>query len=110
MAISNWRVGETKRIEAHVLYNGTKPDLSSDTVTLYMRSNRDDAVSSAVVTVTADVSTQGSKGVVYIVVNASDTLNLTPGKYWYNIKWTRANGDIFMVDVGTVYLKPSIGV
>lgn len=110
MPISNWRVGETKRISVHITYNDTVPDVSSDTVTMYLRANRDDAVGSAVVTVTGDVVSEGEAGIIGIVVSDSDTSSLTPGKYWYNIKWTRANGDVYMLDVGTVWLKPSIGV
>lgn len=54
-----------------------------------------------------DVIDGTAEGTATITINPADTDDLTPGKYFYDIKVEEAGGDIYKVDEGKVTLDGS---
>jgi len=69
-----------------ITYGGTNPDITTDTVTLYICNS----AGTASVEEEADVSTSGASGIAIFSLTPSD-MNITPGDYTATIKW--ATGD-----------------
>lgn len=72
--------------DIYVRYNGTLQNLVADTVTLMLKSDRDDEDSEAVMSVSADTATYGENGIAAFTITAADSA-ITPGTYQYDILW-----------------------
>lgn len=48
-----------------------------------------------------------AEGTATITIDPEDTAELTPGKYYYDIKVEQADGEIYKVDEGTIKLDGS---
>lgn len=48
-----------------------------------------------------------AEGEATITIDPEDTAELTPGKYYYDIKVEQSNGEIYKVDEGTIKLDGS---
>lgn len=58
-------------------------------------------------TLSKDITSGDSAGAATITINPADTAQLTPGKYYYDIKVKQADGAIYKVDEGTIKLDGS---
>ncbi len=97
MTISAIPKGTTRAIS--VAFAGA-PDIRNDTVTLTIKSNKDDADPGALQT-DADVATGGANGVAVFVLTPSQT-SINPGQYFYDIVWRRAaDSALFVMDTGS---------
>lgn len=54
-----------------------------------------------------NVTDGNSAGEATITINPEDTAELTPGKYYYDIKVEQADGQIYKIDEGTIKLDGS---
>lgn len=104
MSLENWAVGTTKKFSGTISLNGSAPDISGDTVTLRLKTNKDAADLDAVLTKTADVATQGSDGIYEFTIDPADTSAVDPGTYHYDIEWVRSAGEEYILDTGRLSL------
>jgi len=84
--IEDFFVGETVEITVLCKKEGVAQDITSDTVTLTIKSNKSDADSSAVLQEDADVSTYGASGTAYWNLTPTQTA-LAVGTYYLDIVW-----------------------
>ncbi len=101
MALLAIRKGTTRIVRLSILYNGAALDIRSDTVQFMLKTNKTDLDSAALVNTTADVTTYGASGVALLTLNTTHT-NQTVGKKYYEILWTRSNGEVYVLDAGEV--------
>ena len=80
----------TKKFKVQIMYNGQKPDITHDTVTILFKKNADPNAPTEL-SVDADVTTEGINGVASFHISATDN-TLEPGIYFYEIWWNLANG------------------
>lgn len=57
--------------------------------------------------VVKNVTNGNSDGEATITINPTDTADLTPQKYYYDIKVEEASGEIYKIDEGTIKLDGS---
>jgi hypothetical protein len=105
MVLSNFYEGTTKKFDVTITYNGSNPDITSDTVTFYMKTDKD---VTATLTSTADVTTQGADGIASFELASSDT-GVTPGRYYYELVWEPASGGKYILESEKVTVLDSIG-
>ena len=98
------RKGATKKIRLEVRYNGEILDLSSDTVSFFLKDNETDLDSAALIDQGADVSSQGSKGIALITLSESTTAALTIGKKFYEILLERSNGEEYVLRSSSLWV------
>ena len=108
MALDDWYLGTTKSFSGTISLSGSAPDISGDTVTIRLKSSRDDADASAVLSKDADVATSGASGIYEMTVLPADSASLTAGKYWYDIEWATAGGANYILEIGEVELMPRV--
>lgn len=101
MALLAIRKGTTRIVRLSILYNGAALDIRSDTVQFMLKTNKTDLDSAALVNTTADVTTYGADGVAVLTLSTTHT-NQTVGKKYYEILWTRSNGEVYVLDAGEV--------
>lgn len=100
--ITSFYPGVTKTVRVVITLDGDAPDITGDTVTLRLKSSRSDADASAVLTKEADVLTAGATGTAIFSLTPSDTQDLTPGPYYYDIVWELAGGGEYVLNSSTV--------
>lgn len=88
--------------------NGVATTLVGATVRFTVKSaeydtDADDSDASIIKNVTDGTS----GGVAVITIDPADTAELTPGKYFYDIKVEKATGEIYKVDEGSIKLDGS---
>jgi len=98
MSLSNWRLGTTKNITGTVTLNSILQDISADTITLRLKTNRSDADSATVLTKEADCASQGASGIYTIAITPGDTKDLSFGLYFYDIEWAFSGGERILED------------
>ena len=81
----------------------TGVDITSDTVTLYIKKNINDVNTSAVITSVADVATSGATGVAIFTLTDVNT-TVTPGSYFYDIIWLKADTTIHVSESASVLI------
>ncbi len=96
----------TKAFDVKVQVDWELQDISEDAVTCIFKANRDDSDASAAITATADVSEEGADGIAKFVIPATDTA-VTPGRYFYDIKWTHGDTVDILVS-STVTIKERV--
>ena len=97
MALSAIRKGTTRKIRLSILYNGAALDVSGDTVNFMLKAGKTVLDSAASINVNADVSSEGASGVAIITLSAVNTA-LAAARYYYEILWTRSNGEVYVLD------------
>ena len=98
------RKGATKKIRLEVRYNGEILDLSSDTVSFFLKTNETDLDTVALIDQGADVSSQGSKGIALITLSPATTSGLTVGKKFYEILLERSNGEEYVLRSSSLWV------
>jgi len=101
MALTDFYQKTTKNFSITVTFNSATPDISSDTVTIAFKSQKSLADAAAEITSTADVATAGATGVATFNISDENT-NVQPGKYNYEIKWTKSGGDVHILESGII--------
>ena len=98
--ISDIYRGETAEITVLCKRDSVAQDITSDTVTMTLKSNKSDADSSAVLQVDANVATYGASGIAYWNLTPAQT-DITADNYFIDIAWYDGT-DEFIVYDGTV--------
>lgn len=88
----------TKKFDVTINYNGASPNITADTVTFVLKTKKDGETA---LTKTADVATSGASGVAKFTLSTTDTA-IPYGRYYYEIFWTLANKDEYVIDSGEV--------
>ena len=83
----------TKEFKITVTYNSTNPDISSDTVTLYLF----DEDNSQALSKAADVATAGASGIASWVISSTE-MNITEGKYRAVVEWVSGSKKLWLVE------------
>jgi len=108
--MSNLKInrGTTYTINFDYQRNGVAETLVGATVRFTMKSDEYDSdMTDASAVVQKDVTSGDANGHAEIVLDPADTDNVTPGKYFYDIKVEEASGAIYKVDEGKVTLDGS---
>ena len=87
MALRNFHPRTSKIFKTELKYNGIKPDIRLDIVSITFRKRKSEIESEAPLTKLADVMTEGLNGRAIFYLTIEDT-DLEPGRYFYEIKWT----------------------
>jgi len=87
MALRDFYQKTTKVFKTELKYNGIKPDIRHDEVSIIFKKRKGDLDSEAFLTKLADVTTEGLNGRAIFYLTIEDT-DLEPGRYFYEIKWT----------------------
>lgn len=108
MTVTDFYNGTTKKFTVTIDYNGITPDIHLDTVKFYLKAKSSDTDVQALITATADVSNPaGSSGIASFNIASSDT-NISPGKYYYEIDWTKAGGEFYVLELGQLSILKRI--
>jgi len=99
MPLKDFYRSTTKAFYIDVLISGSAPDISSDTMKLYLRDESKIILSSS-----ADMTTSGSIGRAYFNISSSLT-NIPSECYSYNILWHLNSGEDYIVDKSSVNVK-----
>ena len=106
--IEDFYAGESKNFTITLSIDGAAQDITSDTVTFRMKANYDDTDANAALSETANVASQGASGAAIFTLEHSDTKDLTPGDYFWDIEWNISGGDEYVfprVGPDTVTIK-----
>ncbi len=106
LQMADFYVKTTKAFDVQIQVDWEAPDISDDAVTCIFKVNKDDSDASAAITATADLSEEGADGVAKFVIPAADT-DVTPGKYFYEIKWVHGDSVDILVS-STVTIKERV--
>lgn len=99
--IADFYVGTDKRFTVTCKIAGEAQDITSDTVTVKLKTSRGDADADAVLDVDADVATQGADGVAIFDWDGDDT-DIEPGRYYIGIEWVLASGKEYVIYNDTI--------
>lgn len=100
--------GTTYTRSGTVSIDGSAADLTGATVRFTMKSTEYDTdIDDSDASVSKDVTDGTAEGAYEITIDPADTAELTPQKYYYDIKVEFADGRIFKLDEGTVKLDGS---
>jgi len=99
MPLNDFYRSTTKAFYINVLISGSAPDISSDTMNLYLRDETKIILSSS-----ADMAASGSIGRAYFNISSSLT-NIPAECYYYNILWHLSTGEDYIVDKSSVNVK-----
>lgn len=80
-----------------ITYNGSNPDISGDTVTLYL-------IKDGTVSLTKEANVSGGSGVASFSISSTDS-NLTPWNYEYLIIWTTSAGKSYVLPMATTTVQ-----
>ena len=82
----------SKIFNVDIVYNGSAPDISSDTVTLYLF----DEDGSQSLSKNADVATSGASGTAIFNITPAE-MDLTPKQYTAVVKWTAGTDELIVI-------------
>ena len=100
MGITNFFEETTKEFTGTITLNDATPDITSDTVTLYMyKKGSDDSI-----TKSADVSL--GSGQYKVTLDTTDT-DVSPGNWDYEIWWVKDTGETYVLETGKVIIYDS---
>ena len=88
--------------------NGSPVDLTGYTFYFTVKKNLDDTDLEAVFKKTITSISNPTTGVVTITIDRADTLNQTPGEYFYDIKYKDASNNVRTVLEGKFTLTKSV--
>ena len=104
MPITNIIRGTTKKIRVYVKIDGELVDISSDTVSYFLKTNETDDDTDALIDQDADVVSQGTSGIADFTLTKTTTEALTVGKKYFEIIIERNNGEEYVLRSGSVYV------
>lgn len=107
MSLNDIYSGTTRYIRVNISLDDQIPDISSGSMDMIVKLHKGDSDSNAVLSSSADILTSGSMGTAIFALSPIDT-NINPGNYYYEILWTRSNGDKYVVDQSTVKIKDRV--
>jgi hypothetical protein len=84
-------VGTTKKFTVTCKIGGEAKDITGDTVTFTVKTNKDDADSAAKIQEDADVASQGADGIAIFELTPTIT-EIAPGDYHCDVQWVRSGG------------------
>ena len=102
--------GTTFNITVNYQKNGVAADLTGATIRFTVKANEydaDDLDAAAVVLKNITSHTNPSQGISTIALAPTDTQNIAPNSYWYDIKVQEANGSVYKIDEGHFVLAGS---
>ncbi len=101
MANLKYNRGTTYTIDFNYQRNGVAETLIGATVRFTVKDvEYDDNTTDATALILKNVTTGDSSGHAVITIDPVDTDDITPGKYYYDIKVEEASGAIYKVDEG----------
>jgi len=100
MPIRDFYAGTSKKFNITIQYSGSAPDLTSDTIIFYLKDNLDDT--SYALTASADVTSSGATGVAKFNILPAQTEDFNPENYTYELVWTLASGDEYVLEQAPV--------
>ena len=86
MGLKDFYRATTKKFDLQISYNGTYPNITNDSVILYMANQKSDSNAELVLTASADVSSSGSIGIARFNLSPTQT-NISASIYDYEIWW-----------------------
>jgi len=92
MPITAFPTGTTKIFSFTITLNGVTPNISADIVTLTIKKEIDDTDAEAVLKKDADVITAGADGKAIFTLTSTETKELLPLRYHYDVVWYIAGG------------------
>jgi len=95
--VTDFRPGDTKRFNVTCRINGVAQDITSDTVTVTIKTNKSDTDANALLQKDADVATQGADGVAMFHLTPTNTKSLTAVKVYLDVKWVQADEDQYVI-------------
>lgn len=100
--------GTTYTIGVEYKKNGVAETLVGATVRFTVKTVEwDDDMDDSDASILKNVTDGNSAGEATITIDPADTAELTPDKYYYDIKVEEAGGDIYKIDEGTIKLDGS---
>jgi hypothetical protein len=110
--VSNFAIGTQKYFKLYVRFmeNGSLVvrDISADTATLFLKTNRSDTDAEAILEKAGDCLSEGATGYIIFTITPTDTKDLTPGKYWCGIHLERQSGAEYILIDHELQLKDRI--
>jgi len=103
MPLNDFYKGTTKNFVVDVNVSGSGVNITSDTLTFYLRDEDE-----LLLTSSADVATSGSIGRAYFNISSSLTNALSASCYDYEISWHRSSGEDYVVDHSSVVVKQRV--
>lgn len=101
--ISDFYVKATKRFSVRIKFDGIYQDISGDVVRFVLKSSKKDPDSEILIDVDADVATNGANGYADFTLTDTHT-DQTPDKYYYEVIWTLATNEVYVVLQGSIKL------
>lgn len=95
--LDDFHVGTTYQFGIYCKLQGTAQDITSDAVTLYMKTAKSITDANATVSVSADCATFGASGLAWFEIAPADTKAVTPASYFVGIKWVTAAGKEYVI-------------
>lgn len=89
----------TKKFDVIINYNGTAPNITSDTVTMILKTSK--GSSTITLSKNADVFTSGGSGIAKFNLSKTDT-SIPEGRYYYEIYWRTQSGEEYVLDEGEI--------
>lgn len=88
--------------------NGEATSLVGATVRFTVKTEEwDDNMTDSDASILKNVTDGNAQGEATIIIDPEDTAELTPEKYYYDIKVEQADGEIYKIDEGTIKLDGS---
>ena len=97
----------TKEFSVTVYYDDTAQDISSDTVTLFLKQSKNDTDANVILEEDADVTTSGATGIAIFSIDTTES-DIAVGSYYYEILWITSASKEFVIDQGIVNVKNRI--
>jgi len=96
--IDDFYTTETVKFTTTQKIEGSVVDITADTVTAYVKTEKDEPLSAAIITSVGDVTTQGANGIAQITFTCSQT-DVSPGTYYLQIYWQPSTGECYYSDI-----------
>jgi MinD-like ATPase involved in chromosome partitioning or flagellar assembly len=103
MPLNDFYKNTTKNFYVDLIVSGTAPDISSDTMMLYLKDSDE-----IILTSSADMTTSGAAGRAVFNISSSLT-NVTASCYTYEIVWHRnTDGSDYVIDKSSINIKERV--
>ena len=104
MKLNDFYRGTTKKFDVNITFNGTAPDITSDTVSVIFKTKKGDET---LIEKDADVTTSGATGTAEFHLLPTET-DVGHGKYYYQIDWILNTGEEYVIDGGSIEILKRI--
>ena len=99
--LNDFYSGTTKKFNVTILVQNAYPDISNDTVTLYLKDNKTDTTYA--LTASADVASSGSSGIAEFELTPTQSAGLNNESYFYEIVWNvSGSGEEYVLDQSSI--------